>query len=47
MPAPDFDPGAQDGGAPEAHPALGVVYATLLQPKSVSINVGVVNTDAL
>jgi hypothetical protein len=37
--------GGQDGGAPEAHP--GVVYAMLLQPKSVSIDAGVVNTDAL
>jgi hypothetical protein len=39
--------GGQDGGAPEAHPAPGVVYAMLLQPKSVSIDVGGVNTDAL
>jgi len=46
----DGRPGSQSGGAktvelPRRTP--GVVYAMLLQPKSVSIDVGVVNTDAL
>jgi hypothetical protein len=43
---PDRGPGAaKTVELPRRTP--GVVYAMLLQPKSVSIDVGVVNTDAL
>jgi hypothetical protein len=45
MAAQDCDPGAAK--MVELPRRTQVVYAMLLQPKSVSIDVGVVNTDAL